>query len=268
MTATEGLLRRDGAEIHYWLDGAEDATLIVLTHGATADHTMFDELVPALSPRYRVLTWDVPGHGLSQPLPEDFGIGRLVEDEIALIDHIGARKAILIGQSIGGNLAQEAVFRHPERVLGIVLIDCTDNFQRLTGLERAGLAAAGPLFAMYPYGLLKAQSVRASAVTPAARGKLAAMVDRVAGKDSYVKIMTRISEVLHEEPEYRIPCPLLMFLGEHDKLGNIAKAMPRMAHREGARLVVVPGAGHVANMDRPDIVNSEIIQFLETCAVR
>ena len=114
MTEPTGLLQRGETAIRYWLSGPEDAPLVVLTHGATADHTMFDDLAPVLSQRYRVLTWDVPGHGLSQPLPSDFGIDRLVEDELALLDMVGARTAALVGQSMGGNLAQEVVFRHPK----------------------------------------------------------------------------------------------------------------------------------------------------------
>ena len=54
-----------------------------------------------------------------------------------------------------------------------------------------------------------------------------------------------------------------MLMGEQEKLGNIAKAMPKMAQREGVDLVVVPGAGHCSNMDEPEFVNAEILRFLD-----
>ena len=263
MTEPSGLLQRGEMAIRYWLAGPDDAPLVVLTHGATADHTMFDDLVPTLVQRYRVLTWDVPGHGLSQPLPADFGIDRLVQDELGLLDLVGRRKAVLVGQSMGGNLAQEIVFRHPERVAALVLIDCTDNFQKLSAVEKMSLASAGPIFALYPFKTLKRQSAEASADTQKARERIAAMMDRVADKKSYVEILMRTTDVLHHEPDFRVHCPLLMLLGEHDRLGNIAKAMPAMAQREGVSLGIVRGAGHASNMDQPDEVNAAILSFLD-----
>lgn len=258
-----GILQRGGASIHFWLTGPCDGPLVVLTHGATSDHTMFDDLVPVLAQRHRVLTWDVPGHGLSQPLPADFGMDRLVDDELALLDHLGETTAVLIGQSMGGNLAQEVVFRHPRRVTALVLIDCTDNFQKLGTLEKVSLASAGPIFAIYPFRMLKRQSAEASADTPRARERLSEMMDRVADKESFVRILMRITAVLHYEPDFRIPCPLLMLQGEHDRLGNIARAMPAMARREGVPLAIVRGAGHASNMDQPDEVGARVLEFLD-----
>jgi 3-oxoadipate enol-lactonase len=263
MTEPSGRLQRGETPISYWLSGPEGAPLVVLTHGATADHTMFDDLAPALAQRYRVLAWDVPGHGLSQPLPADFGMDRLVQDELALLDLVGESKAVLVGQSMGGNLAQEIVFRDSERVGALVLIDCTDNFQKLSAGEKMSLASAGPIFSLYPFKTLKRQSADASADTPRARGLIAAMMDRVADKKSYVEILMRTTDVLHYEPDFRVPCPLLMLLGEHDRLGNIAKAMPVMAQREGVSLEIMRGAGHVSNMDQPDEVNATILSFLD-----
>ena len=262
MAETSKVLQRGETAVHYWLSGPEDTQLVVLTHGATSDHTMFDDLVPSLAQHYRVLTWDVPGHGLSQPLPGDFGMDRLVNDVLALLDLVGSAAAVFLGQSMGGNLSQEVVFRHPERVTALVLIDCSGNFQKLTALEKVRLASARPLFALYPFKTLKRQSSGASAYTPHAREQLAAMMDRVADKKAFVEILMRMTDALHYEPDFRIQCPVLMLLGEHDRLGNIAKAMPAMAQLQGTELEVVRGAGHAANMDRPDEVNSAILSFL------
>ena len=170
---------------------------------------------------------------------------------------------MLVGQSMGGNLAQEVAFAHPERVTALVLIDCTDNFQKLTFVEEASLASARPLLSLYPFAALKRQSADSSAERPEARARLAAMMDRVESKHAFVEILMRTADVLHYEPDFRIPCPLMMLLGEEDKLGNIAKAMPRMAQREGVELVTVAGAGHCANMDEPAVVNAAILRFLD-----
>jgi len=204
----------------------------------------------------------MPGHGLSQPMPADFSIDRLVADQLALMDEMGWERAVLVGQSLGGNLAQEVVFRHPERVAGVALLDSTDNFQKLSILEKATVKMAGPVFGLYPFDVAKRQAAERSADTAEARRRLAAMFDRVQSKEAYIRIFVVGTDLLHYEPDYRIPVPLLMIMGEHDGLGNIARAMPAMAKREGVALVVVPGAGHVANMDRPDVVNAEVLRFL------
>ena len=79
-------------------------------HGAGIDHRVWAPQVAAFSVGYRVLTMDLRGHGLSRPAG-DFAFARLVDDSFALLDAVGAERVILIGLSMGGNVAQEMVFR-------------------------------------------------------------------------------------------------------------------------------------------------------------
>jgi pimeloyl-ACP methyl ester carboxylesterase len=122
---TQHVLERVGCTLHYWLTGREDRPLVVLSHGATMDHRMFAAQVAALAPHYRVLFWDVRGHGLSQPLNEDFSLRQAVADLLALLDHLGYERAALVGHSMGGYISQELAFLQPERVTALVTIDCT-----------------------------------------------------------------------------------------------------------------------------------------------
>jgi len=62
-------VERPACQIHYWLAGAPDAPLVALRHAALTDHSFFAALMPALVPRYRVLTWDIRGHGASGRWP-------------------------------------------------------------------------------------------------------------------------------------------------------------------------------------------------------
>ena len=65
---TEHVLERQCAPLHFWIEGPEDRPLVICIHGATIDHRMFAAQISALTPKYRVLTWDVRGHGRSRPL--------------------------------------------------------------------------------------------------------------------------------------------------------------------------------------------------------
>jgi 3-oxoadipate enol-lactonase len=263
MEEAAGVFERRGTGIRYWVSGRADAPVVVLSHSACADHTMWDDQVPALGKRYRVVVWDAPGQGLSQPLPPGFTFDTLVEDFVALLDHLGAERPVLIGHSMGGNLSQEVVFRHPKRVSAMALVDCTDNTAKLSAAERIALASAGPVFALYPFRILKRESVTVSAEKPESRQRLAQMFDRVADKRSFVTILMRTTDCLHFEPGYRVPVPMMLIRGEKDRLGNIAKAMPRMAQNNKAEYVVVSDAGHMSNMDAPDLVNKRLLRFLD-----
>ena len=84
---TEHILERQGAPLHYWIEGPEDCPVVICTHGATVDHRMFVAQLSALTPKYRVLTWDVRGHGLSRPLGTRFSFDDCIDDLLAIMQH-------------------------------------------------------------------------------------------------------------------------------------------------------------------------------------
>ena len=164
---------------------------------------------------------------------------------------------------MGGNLHQEFVYRHPERVLGMVFLGCTWNFQKLSTLESFSLKIAEPIFKLYPYPTLLEQSLAATAVSAASRDLLRAAMSRLS-KEEFVQIMLATAACLRPEPDYRINKPLLLIVGDEDRTGNIRQAMPRWAALEpDCRLVVIPKARHAANLDDPAAFHAEVMQFLE-----
>lgn len=260
MELTAGVLEREGLALHYWTGGVPDAPLVVLTHGATVDHHEWDATLPVLGEHFRVLTWDVRGHGLSRPAAMDLRAAE--QDLLALLEALHAEQAIFIGHSMGGNLHQELVFHHPERVLAMVFLDCTWNFQALTRLEQWGLASAGPIFKLYPYRALIDQSLAATTASPAGQALLRTAVESLS-KDEFVQIMLATAACLHAEPGYQINKPLLLIVGDHDRTGNIRKIMPVWAAQEPqAELVVIPNARHAPNLDNPAAFHAAVLGFL------
>lgn len=257
------MLERKGCLLHYWLTGQQDRPLVVFTHGALVDHHAFDLQLPLVGQHYRVLTWDVRGHGQSQPMGVPFTVREAVEDLVALLDLLGEHQAILVGQSMGGNIAQEMLFLYPERVSALVALNCTCNTLELSALERALLKLARPLFHLYPYELLKQQAARQSAAKAEVRQYLYQAMSQLS-KEAFIAIMLGTSLCLHNEPGYTITRPLLLLRGEQDRLGNIKTAMPRWAARDvQSQYVVVPGAGHCSNQDNPEFVNTRLLEFLQ-----
>jgi 3-oxoadipate enol-lactonase len=261
MEIKEKILNRRGSAIHYWTGGKIGAPLVVFTHGATIDHHEWDATLPLVAENFRFLTWDVTGHGLSRPAP--FSIAEAEKDLLALLDKQGVEKAIFVGHSMGGNLHQEFVFHHPERVLAMAFLDCTWNFQKLTTMESFGLSIAGPIFKIYPYKLLINQSLAITATSKASQELLRPAVESLS-KEEFVHIMMTMSACLHYEPGYSINKPLLLLMGDKDTTGNIRKAMPIWARQEAdCQFVVIPNAKHAANLDNPDFFHQKLIGFLK-----
>ena len=260
----EKTVRRSGSTIHYWLAGPEDGRLVTFTPGASMDHRMFDEQVSVVaSAGYRVLTWDVRGHGRSKPIGEDLSVPAVVEDLLTLMDLSGHEKAVFVGQSLGGYVAQEALFRHPGRVEALVLIGSTDITALPSRLEYWALRLSPIMFRLWPYGNLRKQIAKNTALKPWVRS-YAYEATGMLSKEEFVTVWKAVAGVLHEEPGYRIERPLLLTHGERDRTGNVAKVAPGWAEREpDCRYEVIPQASHNANQDNPAFFNCLLLDFLE-----
>ncbi|HWV48403.1 MAG TPA: alpha/beta fold hydrolase, partial [Microbacterium sp.] len=138
-------LPRGYAEIAFE-DSGGGGVPVVLCHGAGMDRTMFEEQAVALiGAGFRVISWDMAGHGESAlAAASRFTASDALVDLTALLDSCGADRAVLVGHSLGGNLAQAFVRAHPDRAAGLIVMDSTWNAGPLAWWERLALRAAAP----------------------------------------------------------------------------------------------------------------------------
>lgn len=262
----EGVLERSGCPIHYWLTGPKDAPPVVFSHGAMMDHRMFDAQVSAVAERYRVITWDMRGHGRSRPIGdigEGLLIGDLIEDLIALLDYLGYEEVSLVGQSLGGHLAQDIVFYYPQRVVALATIGSSCSTIKQPKLGRLALYVSPLAFKVWPEDNLRKQTAKNVAVTSEAQN-YAYEAMRQLPKEDFMKVWHAVTNLLHHEPGYRIEHPLLITHGDEDGAGNIKKISPKWAERDPrSRYVVIPAAGHNANQDNPEFFNEVLLEFLD-----
>ncbi|WP_199432416.1 alpha/beta fold hydrolase [Qaidamihabitans albus] len=260
-----GVVERAGSRLHYWLDGPAGGSLVVFSHGASMDHRMFDEQVPALTNAgYRTLTWDARGHGRSKPLGAlPISVGDMSGDLLAVLDEVGEPGPVcLAGQSLGGYIAQDIVFTRPERVAALVVIGSTCATLPIPRWERWALAASPLMFRLWPDGHLRRLIARRTAVTPRAQ-EYALDAARQLAKDEFVAVWRAVGGAIHPEPGYRIGQPLLLCHGDQDRTGNVARTAPRWAAREPrCRYEIVPDAGHNANQDNSEWFNETLLDFL------
>lgn len=265
MTQTETILERQGCPIHYWLSGPNDRPLVVMTHGACVDHRSFDPILPALAEKYRVLTWDVRGHGLSQPMGTPFSVPLAVDDLLAILDTLGVQQAALVGHSNGTYIAQELVFRHPERVLALVIADGTDITLPRSGFDNWLVRISGDLMALFPYETLKKTSLPYLSTHKAVQDYAYAAYSMLTKAD-YLTIWRGVSNCLHAEPGYTIRQPMLLVHGDQDQMGDIRKIAPSWAAREpNCQYAILPNARHFAILDDPLEFTRLLLAFLDQC---
>lgn len=259
------IIERAGSPIHYWIDAAIDARpTIILTHGAGADHHMFDGQLAALRGVCRLLTWDVRGHGLSRPMGEGFSLALVAEDLLAIMDREGLGRVILLGQSMGGNLSQLFVAAHPERVQALILVDCVCNTASLNAIERWLVTLTPAILRLYPMETLLKQSAQVAAIKPMVRQYLYHAMKQLT-KDEIGLVLMETTLSLRDDPAFRIPRPFLLIRGQHDNAGAIKKQMSAWAAREPncRGEIVIPDAGHCANQDNPAVFNQHVLAFLQ-----
>lgn len=261
---TEHILERHGSPIHYWVGGPSGAKPIIFTHGALVDHMMFAEQVNVLINQYRVVLWDMPGHGLSRPIGDRFTVPGAMEDLIAITEKEKFDKAIYVGQSTGTYVIQELVFRYPERVEALIVIDGTCITMPISATERLLLKSAPLVLRMYPFETMKKQSAEGSSIKKDVQQYIYTEMTKI-GRDDVINIMSGVVVSVHDEPGYRIEQPMLLVHGDKDKLGNIAKIAPKWAKRDPkVTYEIIPNAGHNSNQDNPEAFNQVMLKFLET----
>lgn len=252
------------AGVHYWVGGQTDKPTVLLLHGATMNHHMFDAQIEVLVDDYHVVTCDFRGHGASQPLTQPFTLADCADDVIAILDQLGVNQAVLVGQSMGGYIAQDVYRRYPQRVSAMVMVDSLSTAVPYAKWEILVLKATLPLFNLWPYTHLVRTIAQATAIkleTQAYALNALKQIDKAAFLSIWKAVTLTINEIGF--PGHQIRVPLLITHGDQDSRGNIRKQAPTWAASEpDARLVVIPNAGHNANQDNPDFFNRVLLEFL------
>lgn len=259
------ILDNAGSHIHYWDTGAAKAPVVVMSHGASMDHRMFDAQAPPLTAAgYRLITWDARGHGLSQPLGKTpIGIGDHTNDLVAVLDHLGITSPVCIGgQSMGGYITQSLVIRQPWRVSAVVIIGATCTTWPIPRWQALALRSSPWWFTAWPWNSLTRTMAKATALQPAVRAYARDAISMMR-KPDFIKIWRGVTQAITPDMDHRIPVPWLLTHGEQDRTGTIARESPLWAEREPhCRYEVVPDAAHNANQDNPDYFNGILMEFL------
>lgn len=267
--APEGRSHRTGSgEVRYWVDASAgtDAPWLVFLPGLTADHTLFDAQMEHFSGKANCLVWDAPAHGASRPYPLDFSMDGLARILRSILDSEGVVRPVLIGQSLGGYIAQAFIDLFPGEAAGFIAIDSAPLKRRYYPVwELALLRHTEGMYRSIPWKLLKSWAGYGVGRTERARAGMRAFMDSYS-KREYCALAAHGYRILADAIEagraYDIDCPALLLCGEKDQAGDVRAFNRKWTAGEGIELVWVPAAGHNANVDAPVFVNSRIERFL------
>ncbi len=247
------LLNRNGVHLYYEVHGAGPA--VVLSHGYNATSAMWKPNLAALAQRYQVILWDMRGHGQSDSPsdPAAYSEEATVDDMAALLDAQGIQQAVIGGLSLGGYMSLAFHLAYPDRVKALMLFDTGPGYKKdearagwnrraeetARAFETRGLAALGRGAEVTAGSHRSAQGL-----AHAARGMLAQRDARVISMLEAIKVPTLVLAGARDEP----------FLAATEYM---ASKIP------GATKVIIPNAGHAANIDQPEAFNQAVLAFLQ-----
>lgn len=251
-------LDRDGVKIHYQTTG--DGPALLLTHGYSSTGEMWAGQIAPLAEHFKVITWDMRGHGASD-YPADqsaYSEEATVADMAALLDAAEAKTAIVGGLSLGGYMSLAFNATHPERVRALLIIDTGPGYKndraredwnanairRAERYEAPDSEGGGlPDPAKVGAEVRLAHHRDATGLARAARGMLT----------------QKNARVIESLPSIAVPS--VVIVGADDT--PFLAASDYMAGKiPGATKVVIPGAGHSANIDQPQAFNAALLRFL------
>jgi pimeloyl-ACP methyl ester carboxylesterase len=248
-------LNRDGVNIYYEVHGSGPPLL--LTHGYSSTSAMWQGQIEALAKQHTLILWDMRGHGQSD-YPDDaaaYSEALTVGDMAGLLDRVGATSAIVGGLSLGGYMSLAFVRTHPERVRALLIVDTGPGFKKDDARDAWNTRAyeTADRFDREGLDVLKSASRERSGVVHRDASGLA--------RAARGMLTQRDASVIETLPHIKVPS--LVVVGADDT-PFLAASDYMAAKIPGASKVVIPAAGHAANIDQPQAFIDALLPFLDS----
>jgi 3-oxoadipate enol-lactonase len=255
----------NGVELAYTDEGR--GTPLLLIHAFPLNKSMWETQARAFKASYRVITIDLRGHGESEAPLWRYTMEQFADDLRGLLDHLGVGQAVLGGLSMGGYVLFAFYRKYPDRATALVLADTKAGVDTPEGKagryvmaqklykEGIGTVEEAMLPRLLSPGTLRTQSPIVEQVRQMIRST------PVSGIVGDLMAMTDREDALPLLP--RITCPTLVMVGEQDQATPPAESRLIAESIPGAHPVIIPRAGHLANLEEPEAFNKALLRFLE-----
>lgn len=239
---------------------------VTFVTGIANDLTLWDGQVPALAGDFRILRYDLRGHGGSEATGGDYSMALLVEDLKALLDAQKIQKTSLVGLGLGGALAQAFAIEHPDRLDRLMPCCCrarmVPDFAAMWHKLRETVRQNGLETIVEPT-VQRWFSEDFKAAHPDVLDSIRRMI-RGTTLEGYLGVTAAFLALDVEDRLQEIRAPTLYVSGAEDKLGGPPALMQGLSGKvKGARHVSVPNAAHIANIQNPEGFNRVLGEFLK-----
>jgi pimeloyl-ACP methyl ester carboxylesterase len=247
-----------GLEIAYERSG--EGPPLVFVHGAADDGRIWQPQLAGLVDEFTVVSWDEPGAGRSSDLPAEFALADYAHCLAAVVEHVGMGP----GLSWGGTVAQELYRQHPGLVATLILIDTYAGWQGSlpAGELRARVTGVRALLAEPPEEFVPTLPGLFASDPPA---ELVSLLDEIAAdvrRESLARqLFIMVAETDQRDLLPQIAVPTLLIWGELDARSPLSVAHQFEEAIPDTELVVIPGAGHLSNLENPELVNEAVRKF-------
>jgi pimeloyl-ACP methyl ester carboxylesterase len=242
---------------------------LVFLHGVLCDSRVWRRQLAELADEFTVVAWDEPGAGGSSQVPENFGLADYADCLAGFIEALELDPAHVAGLSWGGVVAQELYRRHPERIASLILADTYAGWKgSLSEEECAARLAAGQQVSDLPRGEFIRRFLPGLVTDGAPDSVASELFSIMSDFDpvSALNVATAVAACDHRDLLPRIAVPTLLLWGEADARSPLNVAQKLRDGIPGARLIVIPSAGHMSNMEQPDRFNAAVREFCRTDA--
>ncbi|MFC7839976.1 4-carboxymuconolactone decarboxylase [Streptomyces sp. NPDC057382] len=249
--------------LQYRFDGPEDAPVLILGPSLGTTWHMWDRQVPELAKQWRVVRFDLPGHGGAPAYPAD-SVTDLTTRLLATLEGLGVQRFGYAGCALGGALGIELALRHPERLASLTLIAASPRFGTADEFRQRGVIVRtnglDPIARTAPERWFTGGF---AAAQPAITEWAVQMV-RTTDPGCYIAACEALAS-FDVRPELgRIGVPTLVLVGSDDQITGPAEARTLVAGIPDARLAVVPGASHLVPVEQPGAVTDLLVRHFST----
>ena len=248
--------------LHYRTHGRADAPALVLVNSLGTDARIWDGLIALMSDRYRIISYDKRGHGLSDAPAGDYSLDQQVDDLAGLVDHLGITSFVLCGVSVGGLIAQGFALRRPEALAGLVLCDTAPKVgdtamwdARIAAVRQGGMAAIvdGAMLRWFTETYRRDKA-------PALAGWRNMLLRTPV--DGYVSTCATLREADLRNAIGTIATPTLVLVGDEDLATPVDLARDTAARIPGARFEIIAACGHIPSIEQPETLAALLSRFL------
>ncbi|WJV45356.1 bifunctional 3-oxoadipate enol-lactonase/4-carboxymuconolactone decarboxylase PcaDC [Streptomyces flavofungini] len=245
--------------LQYRFDGPEDAPVLVLGPSLGTTWHMWDRQVPELSKNWRVIRFDMPGHGGAPAHPVD-SVGELARRVLATLDELGVQRFGFAGCALGGAIGAELALRNPHRVASLALIATSPRFGTADEFRQRGVIVRtnglDPIARSSPERWF---TPGFAAAQPAITDWAVQMV-RTTDPGCYIAACEALAAFDIRAELASIGVPTLVLVGSEDQVTGQGEARTLVAGIPDARLAVVPGASHLAPVEQPGAVTDLLVR--------